>query len=172
MARYPSLFAGQKLTAALLQSMIEDWTIKAGTSTRTSTVTVTPDAELTAIALPLGTHYVEFRGLMAGAVGAATGGFQCVWNFTGTASGFRTTLGMAAGSATASTGTIMRTSSANLTSTGQTYGTYTGQLHIIETAIVTVSVAGNLSIDWAQGVSNATATTLAPGSYVKWKQVA
>lgn len=172
MAKFPSLFAGSKLTASVMQSMIDDYTVKASTSTRTSTATVTPDAELQGIALPLGTHYVEFSGVMTGAAGAFTGGFQCVWNFTGTASGFRTTLGMSAGSATSSTNTTMRISSANLNSTGQTYGTFTGNLHLRETAIVTVSVAGNLSIDWAQGASNATSTQLLPGSYVKWKQIA
>jgi hypothetical protein len=169
--KYPILAAGQRLTALTLQQMTDDYTIKAANTARASTITTSPDPELSAIALTVGTFFIEFNGLMTGVGGASVGGFQNVWTFTGVATGQRSTMGMGFGSTTGNTGTIMRTSGASIASTGQTYGVGANTTAMRETAIVTVTTAGNLSIDWAQGASNATATTLLAGSYLKYKQI-
>lgn len=137
--------------------------IKPADTTRTSTATRTNDPDLQGIPLAIGTHRVE---AMLGIQSAgATGDFSLAWAFSGTATCLRQTLGYAAD------GVTMATLCATSLTAGSTYGTggASGSSTIFgvrELMTIIVTAAGNLDMQWAQAVSNASGTLLSAGSTV------
>ena len=173
MSVYPTLFAGQRLTAAVLQSMVEDYTIKAASTVRASTVTPTADPDLAGIVLPVGINHVSMMIFAQLASAVVTIDLRTQWLFTGAgaAAGVRSCHGPAVASTSAvDTGVQMR--GAGFT-TNVDYGmSATFFMFVEEECLVTVTTSPmTLALGWSQAATSATTLTVGAGSYVKWKQV-
>lgn len=138
---------------------------KATATNRASTTTVTDDPDLTIPLIANAVYHFKFFGIV-GSLAAADAKFR--WSFPTGATGLRHALGPDS-SSTSRDSTTMRTGIHQL-STEVSYGlssnvNYTGILE--EGTITTSATAGNLAVQWAQSVSNATAAVLAEGSYLE-----
>lgn len=166
----PTFLTGQRLTADLLNSYLTDYQpltySKGGVTSRTSTTTLTDDPELTGIPLAVGTYDIELVGFWTQA--ATTPSLKTQWAFTGTwNTPTRACQGLGIGSTTApDLGTIAH-SRGNTTAQNAIYGTYASTAYTIfrERAVsVIVTVAGSLSLQWAQNTSIASAVNLQGGT--------
>ncbi|WP_051797719.1 hypothetical protein [Streptomyces sp. NRRL S-337] len=173
MAQYPVLLAGQRITAALLASMLplEQW--KTANTDRAATTTFADDPDLTVSLEANATYRVEMY-LHYAALDAAR--FKTMWNVPVNWTGLRSAIGPDQGQILSSTssGGTGRWGVHNL-STACTYGTRdhaTNQCVAIEEGVVTTIAAGTLALQWAQATSNATATRLGSGSYMRVKRLA
>jgi hypothetical protein len=173
-----AFLTGQRLTADLLNANINDYmpstTAKAVATARLSTVTLADDAELAGIPLGVGTWEIEFIGLWTQTT-TATQKIKTRWAFTGTwngSAGFRAALG--AGDTQSAVAVPNNLTEVN--ARGYTLDTQDAVYHVINTTSystireisrnVVVTVAGNMSIQWAQNTSVANNTTLQAGSSV------
>ena len=178
MSRYPSIYAGQRLTGTLLQSMMPDIIVKNTNEDRPSTTTLANDTDLVATLEANAVYhvvmYVHFAALDAA-------GFQTQWAIPTGASGNRSGAGaaypLAGGGATAAAadGGYHR-SGVHGTGTTVRYGTRnsaTNQALTIEEGMITTSsTAGTLALMWSQAVSNATATRVGAGSSLHIRRLA
>lgn len=177
MARYPQLTAGQRLTAAVLQEIIPDKKVKAAPTDRSSATTgttLTDDPELSGLTLAAGTYEIHVMLLATSASSAPD--IKTTWEFTGTwttpvraLNGPGTT---ATGGATANTewradGQAANASAAYALAATSDYSVIHEECHD-----VIVTVAGDLSVQWAQQTSDATATSVKPGSYISARRTA
>jgi hypothetical protein len=170
-SRYPSIYAGQRLTGTLLQSMLPDVIVKNTNEDRASTTTLANDTDLVATLEANATYHVVIYIHFA-AVEAAQ--FQTQWAVPSGASGNRSANGAAfelassgAATAQAANGGYHR-SGVHGVATSVRYGTRasaTNQALAIEEGVITTSsTAGTLALMWAQFTSNATATRVGAGS--------
>lgn len=165
---FPYIFAGQKLTASLLNQGLWTYTVKAGTTSRNTTVTSADDPDLSGIALPVGVVHVRAR-LFAYA-SSTTPNIRVAWAFTGTLSGFRSGSGPGNASTDPANGTARSTGAAY--SSDVVYSLASSNFHRIEEeGILTVTAPGNLSVKWAQGTSSGANTSVAGSSFVSWLQI-
>lgn len=132
----------------------------ANQSVTSSTVKVA-DADFV-IALPIGVFRIE---TVLAATGADAGGVSINWAFTGTtASSNRIGIGPGTSSTTYDNHETLVSSAKAITSS-IAYGTDAGgAVGIREDLHLEISVTGTLTMQWAQNVSNATATTLTGSS--------
>lgn len=174
MSKYPAFLAGQKLTAALLSAGQWDKTVKQALSNKVNN-TLANDSELTGIALGVGTWEVHFM-IFAYNSGSATPDIKTQWAFSGT---WNSPLRACVGAGSTNTGnsdtiTPMK-ARAEAVNSNSSYGlglsgSYTEIDEQCSTVIVTV--AGTLSLQWAQVTTDAVnATTVAAGSYVEVRQI-
>jgi hypothetical protein len=170
---YPNLLAGQRITAAMLESMQPLWIGKTVTTDRPSTTTITADPELV---LPVEANaeyifefYLRISGVQAGGIDiqptTPTGG-------TGSYSCTRLTA-----DATADTGQAVetRTSTRLLFNVETEFSPVSTTAHqVLEGSgrLITAGTSGNFSIDWAQNASNATATSMHSDSWIQLTRVA
>lgn len=171
MARYPDLTV-QPLTSTTARWLVPDVYVKQTSGPpRTSTITLANDAELAGIPLDVGTYMIRTLLLAT----ATTGDFMSAWAFTGTWSGMRTVLGPSNTSETVSfANATMRVVSVAL-GTPLTYGLNDAAtpygIHEVSYNVV-VTVAGDMSVRWAQETSDASPTSLAAGSAVEVRRLA
>jgi hypothetical protein len=172
MAQYPVLLAGQRITAALLASMLplEQW--KTGNTDRAATTTFADDPDLSILLEANSTYRVEMY-LHYAALDAAR--FKTMWNVPTGWTGNRSAVGPDQGQIlSATSGGTGRWGVHNL-NTACTYGTRDNagnQCYALEEGVVTTTTAGTLALQWAQATSNATASRLAAGSYMRVKRLA
>ena len=175
MSKYPEFLAGQKLTAALLAAGQWDKTVKQANSTKVNN-TLANDTELAGITLGVGTWDVHFM-IFAYCTGSATPDIKTQWTFSGT---WNTPLRACVGPGSTNTGNSdtvtpvkMRAEAVNSNSS---YGLgASGSYNEIHErcSTVVVTVAGTLSLQWAQVTTDAVnATTVPAGSYVEVRQIA
>lgn len=170
MAVYPIAYVGQPVTANFWNSGQWDYTFKPGDTSITSDATINLDPDLSGIALPIGVHHVQLQ-LFAFLASASTAvDIKVAWSFTGTATGNRAVLA-AATTTTARADTTVAIAGVVLTTEVGTGLSGTTPYVLYEECIVTVTVAGNLGINWAQNASTANALTVGTSSYVRWKQI-
>jgi hypothetical protein len=169
---YPDILAGAEVTADDYAAMVPTYVIKETTTSRSSTVAHAPDLELDGIALAVGTYEIKVRYIATGVGSASAGGLSTLWGFTGTATANRNATGPGFTSTNSGTAETLRSNSASMGLTSQNYYVATTSTAILEEGLVIVTVAGDFSVDWAQGASNATSTNLLPGTYVKITRVA
>lgn len=170
MTTYPIAYVGQPVTADFWNSGQWNYVTKAAGTGITSDATINDDPELSGVSLAVGVYHVEIELLAQTAAGTATIDLDVAWEFSGTASGTRMCRGPAA-SATNRADTNVTRIGAGLTSE-VTYGlASTATACLEESCIMTVTVAGVLDIKWAQNASTAELTTVAAGSFLRWKQV-
>lgn len=174
MAQYPAVSA-RRITTTLLSSMIDNYVIKPGDTTRASTTTNTSDPDLVTGTLTAGGVYaVEFHVRFAGLQAA---GLKTNWLVPTGTSGNRDCMGPgSANVAETNANTTEMRWAVHGYSTAVAYtnprNSTGAQVHLIEKALVTVgATAGTIAFQWAQNVSNATGTVVVAGSYVKWRQV-
>lgn len=178
MAKFPSWTVGKRADATTLDQCVPNIVTKASTTTITSNTTLANDSELVNIALGVGTWEIEVM-LWAGGTSAAAGGLKTAWAFaTGTLTGTpnRACLGPGSGGATTSITMVQLTGAVVAYTTAVSYGLTNTALpfYLIkeECPNFVVATAGTLSVQVAQIVSNATSTTIQPGSRVKCRQIA
>lgn len=173
MSQYPTILAGQRITSSLLNSMlwVEVW--KTANTDRQSTTTFADDPDLTVTLDANATYRVEMF-LHFAALDVAR--FKTSWTVPSGATGNRSAVGP-------DQGTILSGTSSggqgrwgvHAFTTSCTYGTRdsaTNQCFAQEEATVVTSSAGTLALQWAQATSNATATRLAAGSYMRVRRIA
>lgn len=177
MARYPVMYAGQRLTGQLLQAAQPDIYTKVTNLDRAATTTVTDDPDLTATleanAVYHVTMYIHFAALDVSQ-------FQTQWTVPASASGIRSAVGPAwtlaggAGTAAAADGGYHR-SGAHGYGTAVRYGTRnsaSNQCTSVEESVLTTVSGGTLALQWAQALSNASPTRVAAGSSLHIRRLA
>lgn len=142
-----------------------------------SSTVLTDDTHM-ALALPApGTYQVDAVLMFSG---AAAADIQVAWAYTGTlTAGFRAARGPNIGitDALGATAQGVRQAAAGATSAAITsavpYGVDgTNWSAAFECGVVVVSTTGTLKVQWAQVVSNATATIMRAGSFLRARRVA
>lgn len=172
MPTYPALAIGQRLTAALLTSMLPVQVKKASGTSRASTTTLAADPELV---LPVEAN-ASYRVIIAlkyegGNASGSLGRFK--WSPTGPAgaTGDFTLQGPQAA------GNVFASDQSGTMGLGQTFSMGAGGAGVafgllaIGTLIV-AGTAGNFTITWAQADSNATPTIVYAGSYIEIQRIA
>lgn len=177
MAKFPAWTVFKRVDATTLDQCVPNIVTKVSTTTITSNTTLANDSELTSISLGVGTWEVEVT-LWAGGTSGAAGGLKTAWAFTtGTLTGTpnRGCIGPGATGAASSIAVTPVTMAVQPYSTAVVYGLTNTALpfYVIkeECPNFVVATAGTLSIQVAQSVSNATSTTIQPGSRVKVRQI-
>ncbi|MGQ4349681.1 hypothetical protein [Streptomyces sp. SAS_275] len=175
--RYPVIYAGQRVTGTLMSSMLPDIITKNSTLTRASTTTLTDDPDLVATldanAFYHIVFYIHYAALDVSQI-------QTAWTTPSGASGVRSASGaawtLAGGAATAAAadGGYSRAGVHGYT-TAVRYGTRnsaSNQCVAVEESYLSTASAGTLALQWAQGVSNASATSLSAGSTLHVRRLA
>jgi hypothetical protein len=141
---------------------------KTASTSRNTTTTVTDDPHLT-LYLETGTYIFTGRLSWHGITGS-TYGFKCATNFTGTI-----------GNKLGITGRGSTNGSPSIFSHPDNFGSTYSQLAADQTSAagyvycegyMTVTVAGTISVQWAQSASNASNTTLGQYSWIEAKKIA
>jgi hypothetical protein len=175
MSKYPDWFTGQDVTATLLDLMVPTVVVKGGNTDRSATTTLADDPDLSGIALGVGTHWIRLV-IMATCNTSATPDFKTQWAFTGTWSApVRACKGPGATNTAARTDVTVTNWNGAATTTTVAYGfpASTGYNIIEEECFnATVTVAGNLSLQWAQNTSDPSTTSVKAGSAFVIRQVA
>lgn len=160
---YPTILAGQKLTASLLSSMQPLWAGKTASTSRSSTTTATADPEL-ALTVEANAEYA-FSAFIRYS-GGQTGDLKCT--FTGP-SGSSGSWGARTMSTTATAATdsseAIRTPNGTTKAIGN-ISTSVPQTFNVMGRLITSSTSGTFSFDWAQNTSDATATVIEADSYM------
>ncbi len=168
MSKYPVIEVGDLWTADLASSLLPDYVIKSANETVTSSTTLQDDNELVTPTLAVGTHYVQLCLIVTSVVA-----IKLVWTNTGTMSNNRRVSGPGGAETTAADdATTQWACSGFATPVDYGFREGTAQYHIEEFATVNVTVAGAITLQWAQNVSNATPTTVLATSYWMTKQIA
>lgn len=167
---YPIAYVGQPITADFWNSGQWNYTYKPADTGITSDATINADPDLSGIALPVGIHHVQIQLFAFLASNSTAVDIKVAWSFSGTATGNRAVLAAAVSSTSRSDTTVTLAGIGLTTEAG--YGlSSTAAAVIEEEAIVTVTVTGNLAINWAQNASTANLTSVGTNSYLRWKQI-
>lgn len=168
MSVYPNLLAGQRITAALLESMQPLWIGKTVTTDRASTTTISADPELV-LPVEANAEYVfEYYWRVSG---ITAGGIDIQVSVPTGATGSYSTTRLAADQADTGTRTSTRIAF-NVETEFSTPSTSAHQVIGGFGRVITGSTAGNVSIDWAQNASNATASSMHSDSWISLRRVA
>lgn len=173
MSQYPQITAGQRITAALLLSMLPIDLYKTANTTRASTTTLANDPDLTMTLDANAVFSVEMH-LFYAAVDAER--MKTAWAAPSGATGFRTCVGPDQGVilSAGSSGGQGRWGVHNF-NTASTYGTRNSTTllcYALERGVVTTTSGGTLALQWAQGTSGTTGAVLSVGSYARVKRIA
>jgi len=175
MAKYPNWFVGLSQSASNFAAGLPDVYVKSTVETISSDNTLSNDSELSSIPLGVGTFWVR-AFIMATCATSATPDLKTRWAFTGTwNSPIRGCLGPAPGNTASSDAVTPSKMRGVATSSDAIYGfpASTAYNLITEEAFnVTVTVAGNLSLQWAQNTSDASNTAVQAGSAMVIRQLA
>lgn len=171
MAQYPTVLAGQRITAALLQSLVPIHVRKVADTTRASTTVLADDPDLT-VQLEANAQYRVTMWIHYSALAAA--GFQTAWTVPSGATGLRSCWGV--GPTPTSTADPLGDGRWGIHgfATAASYGTRnsTNQVMAMESGDVTTTNAGTLALQWAQLASNVTGSRVAGRSYMEIRRLA
>lgn len=175
MAQYPDIDASDELSVELLRSMLPQIYVKGTLSTKGSN-TYSSDSELSGIALPVGTFLVKLH-LYATCGASATPDIKTTWTFTGTWNNpLRGCFGPGAANTAAPSAATPIKMTAQSANSDSIYGmaASAAYTYVTETSYnVTVTVAGNLALAWAQNTTDAVnVTTVQAGSAFHITQLA
>lgn len=173
MSRYPTIYAGQRVTGTLLQGMQVDIVQKLTNTDRTATTTLADDPDLTTTLEANSRYYIEFEVWYASNTGPS--GIKTGWTVPSGVTGNRSALGMTS-AASSTTPTGEGRWGVHSYTTAVFYGDRVSDTNLIlfrETSLVTVgSTAGTCALQWAQDTSNASAVRVAAGSVMRIQRVA
>jgi hypothetical protein len=167
--------AGQLLTAAELTSWLPLTAVKASGTSRTSTTTKTADPDLT---VPVSANYIYEGQLVISYTAAAAGDISLDLAYPANATCSAVQIGphnaIATSGSQASDVEFQALMLDAVTPTGAMPfgGTGGGIGALILIRLVVGATLGNLVVEWAQLVSNGTATTLNAGSWLTIRRVA
>lgn len=179
MSIYPDVAAGQRVTAALMQSMLTQEIVKQADSDKVNS-TFAADPELFVPLAANAIYRIEFRLLVGGRNDDDAGGgdFKTEWYVPIGASGLKSVLGPASGQpANANANGVLPRLGGHFPDTDIVYSCIrdspSGVFMVREwcNAFAT-SAAGNLGLNWAQSVTDATAATrVAAGSVLRVRRI-
>ncbi|MFD8805555.1 hypothetical protein [Streptomyces sp. NPDC059597] len=170
MSYYPAILAGQRITSALLTSLLPQTVNKAAGEDRFATTTLTMDADLQA---PLEANAVYHVTMHIHYATTTAAGFQTNWAVPAGATGLRSSVSAGAASNTYSDtpgnwgvhnfGTAVNHGNRNSS---------TNQLWLLEEGVINTISAGTVALQWAQVTSNAAATRVGGGSFMLIRRIA
>lgn len=170
---YPVVLAGQRVTAALLTSMLPLEAYKTGATTRTSTAVMDDDPDLFVDLEASATYAVTFE-LFFGAILAED--IRTEWAVPSGATGFKGVHGPGSTATDANADNIAMRSGVHGFTTDVVYSGVrndnTLANYVREWGHVTTTNAGVLGLNWAQGTSGLTGTVLFAGSSLIAKRMA
>lgn len=169
MSTYPTIYAGQRITAALLASMLPLEAVKTGSTSRASTTTVSADPELQ-LTVAAGADYVGHFYFRISGDPAGDMDVKFTTPGGGSDSGSWGGYHLNAGSADGGTGTTVR-HALNAEITLSTPSAGTAQVVTGDFRLTIGATGGTFSIDWAQNVSNATGSVMERDSFITLKRV-
>lgn len=159
---YPTILAGQDVTAGLLTSMLPTIVVKAATEPITASTTMQNDDELFATVAANATYDVLLHLLHDSATAGditigwtAPAGAVMTWGLIGAQSGETSSSTVA--NVNMQTRTILEAADLGGGASTGTYG-------LVHGALITSATAGTLNFQWAQRVSSATASNVRAGS--------
>lgn len=173
MAKYPSIGVGTRVTADLLNRMLPEVVVKQSNTSRTTTTTATADPDLTIAVEANATYRIKFFVIYTCGVTSPNNGFiRTNWSVpTGTTSANRYLMGSASNQTDAISTLVQRRGAPYNSDAG--YGGRTSTTFLEEEGIlVTGANAGNVTLNWAQLTSVATATVVYADSYVEALRIA
>jgi hypothetical protein len=181
---YPSLAGGQRVTAALLRSMLPMVARKTADTSRAATTTLTADPHLT-FELEAGAVYVMDGWIKFDGPSAAdiifdwTTPVGALGEWTGWAAGHSPVISFSIGAAVqtdtvSARGYTIRTEPRDIAA-ASSFGTLGVSAYLTLTIMGTIrvgSVSGTYSLDWAQQTSDASATTVYTDSWLRLQRIA
>lgn len=188
MATFPVAYVGMPITADFWNSGQEDFYSKGQDLVRGSQTTVDFDPELVGMPLVVGTYTVATRLLFSNDASGAGGKLKYAFSFTGTATGVRLIQGVDADNGTTTSqfynGTAHSQTSntkhflksgqtaagVGLTTQVSTSSNDAYPISFFDDMIITVTVAGTLSLVWAQVTSVANGIKLWAGTSMTIKR--
>jgi len=165
---YPSIAAGQRITAGLLNSMVPTVLSKAADQSVTSSTTLTADSHLVMAVVANATYVVDGWLMLFGPT-PTTGDAKIDFTIPSGATMHYTSGGVVVASpATQYEDTV------NANSTARSIGTNgsTDMGVALHAHVVVGSTAGNVQLRFAQNSSNATATGFRAGSWLRFTRIA
>jgi hypothetical protein len=168
---YPALAAGQRITAALLRSMLPQTVRKTADESRSATTTYADDTHLVfpgeANAVYTVFGWIKYFAdptpdlkLKLTAPSDALG--EWAWLMPGSSAG-----------ASGTAGYSIRTETTDINAGRTGYGTSDSQHNTPLAGVIRMGpTAGNISIQWAQNTSSATATVLYTDSWLSFQRIA
>lgn len=164
---YPTIAAGSRVTAGLLQSMQPLVAYKSADTLRASTTTLADDPDLTMQLAANATYLVEMRISFATITGTGAPLLKTAWDVPAGASGNRSAQGPGSAATDSNADNMATHAGIHAFNTTVTYGgrnSATSECIAIETGLITTASAGTLAFQWAQATSNATAVRVGAGS--------
>lgn len=170
MAVYPNIEIGDPVSATLLDSMLPKTYTKLASESKNTLAVPSNDAELINIPLEVGTYDIELILFWTQATTAP--GLSTRWGFTGTVGApVRNIVGQGAVDLTTqpNVAATVNVGGVSISSSAEYHSASTGAFVCVreQTRAFSVTVAGNLSLQWAQQVSNGNNTTVQPGTSFK-----
>ena len=169
---YPLIYAGQRVTAALLTSMLPLESVKLSGTSRASTTTFSDDPDLTLQLEANATYAVE---MYVHAAAVAAGDIKTIWTVPVGATGNKAVMGPSTAALDGNADNITMRSGVHGTSTVVTYNGVrdsSAQFYFFERATIVTISAGTLALQWAQSVSSVSSTIVGAGSYIRAKRTA
>lgn len=168
MSKYPAIYAGQRATADLLNSMLTDVAVKTSSTSRASTTTISADPELSLSVEASAEYIFECYWRVSG---VAAGGIDIQVSVpTGTTGSYSPAARLAADQSDSGTRSSTRVSF-NVETEYATPSTSAAQILQGYGRVIVGSTAGTLSIDWAQNASNVTATVFESDSWIRLTRI-
>lgn len=172
---YPSLAVGDLVTADLLQSMVPKYYIKPSAENRNTTTALADDSDLQGIPLAVGTWEIELLGFFTLTTTTAQA-LKTRWAFTGTWNNpDRNVIGPGSDNVAASdkstTVNVRGAQAAGQDAVYQTSATTVFSNFREWTANCVVTVAGNLSLQWAQFSSSGNNTSMQGNTTFRVRQI-
>lgn len=159
--QFPTVNAGQDITALLLQLLALPWAYKAVDTPRSNTTTLAADPDL-GIPMAAAGNYFFVGALYATGPAINTGDLSVAFTWPTGSAAWWATLGYNVSAATPNLNAVRTASGAP---SGIGVNAAAGTLAII-VGRCQASTAGNFQLEWAQNTSNATATVLKGGSWL------
>jgi len=173
MSRYPTIYAGQRITGTLLQAMEPDIIQKLTNTDRNSTTTLADDPDLTTTLEANARYFIEIELWYAAT--NASGGIKTAWTVPSGVTGNRSALGLADSVSNAVPEGSGRFGVHAFT-TAVAYGDRASSTNLIvakECSMLTTSTSsGTLALQWAQNVSDAANCRVAAGSLIRVTRLA
>lgn len=168
MSQFPDIGASEDFTVEMLRQMIPNYVIKSGSESATSDATINNDSDLILPVEANATYHVKFN-VFAAAVTASD--IKTAWSVPAGTGGLRKVSGPGSTAAEGSADNISGRYGVHGFTTEITYSgvrnNNTLQFWIMEEALAIVSsTAGNITFQWSQATSGATATIV----YASWAE--
>lgn len=173
MSKYPLVYAGQRITGALLSATMPDMIRKLNNTDRSATTTLADDPDLTVQLEANAQYWIEIEIWYAASTGSS--GIKTAWTVPSGVTGNRSAVGMASTVSDATPAGVGRWG-VHAYGTSVFYGDRQSSTNLAvakESSYVTTgSSAGTCALQWAQDTSDAGACRVAAGSLMRVTRLA